>query len=199
MIKKLLDFPMVYLTLQWAIGAKKARKICIERFAKPKPGERVLDVGCGPGFVIEYMPKVDYVGTDIDHRYIDYAKKKYGSRGEFHCMELTTENAHQFGQFDLVLLNGVLHHIDDAGVLALLTLLRQSLSPGGRIMTLDGCYYESMSRWSRYFLDHDRGAFVRTESAYLALARQLFKDITYEHRKDLFGIPYDALVMILKA
>ncbi len=195
-MKSLLDYPIVYLTLQSFIGAKKARRICIQQYAKPQTGERVLDVGCGPGFVIEYMPQVEYVGTDIDRRYIDYANKRYGNRGKFHCVELNRDNADQFRNFDLILLNGVLHHIDDEGVIALLKLLRDSLREKGRVMTLDGCYYDSMSSWSRFFLRNDRGQFVRTEPAYLSLASQVFPHVSHERRNDLFSIPYEALVMV---
>ncbi len=198
MLSSLLEIPTVYLSLQALIGAKRARRRCLELFAKPQSGERVLDVGCGPGFVIDYLPKVDYVGTDIDPRYIAHAQQHYGDRGAFHCIELRADNIASFGKFDLILLNGVLHHIDDENAVGLLTLLRDALRPGGRVMTLDGCYVDSMSRLSRFFLDHDRGQFVRDRKQYEALASGIFANVSAHHRTDLFSIPYDALVMLCR-
>jgi len=195
-MKSLLKFPPIYLAIQAAIGAKKARKTCVDEFAKPSPGMRVLDVGCGPGFVIEYLPGVQYVGTDIDFKYIQHAKKRYGHLGDYHCLELNAENMRELGKFDVVLLNGVLHHIDDAGVLDLLTLIRECLNPAGHLMTLDGCFYESMSPVSRYLIRNDRGQYVREQDAYLGLAKHIFPNVEHHHRTDLFSIPYDALVMV---
>jgi len=197
-MKSLLKFPPIYLAIQAAMGAKKARKICIDEFAKPKPGMRVLDVGCGPGFVIEYLPNVHYVGTDINFKYIEHAKKRYGHRGEYHCMELNTENLRPLGKFDVVLLNGVIHHIDDAGALELLTLIRNCLNQSGCLMTLDGCLYETMSPISRYLIRNDRGQFVREQTGYIRLATQVFSNVEVHHRTDLFSIPYDALVMVCR-
>ena len=197
-MKSLLDYPLVYLSLQAAIGAKRARKLCLDQFALPIVGERVLDVGCGPGFVIDYLPKVDYVGIDIDRRYIDHAKKHYGDRGDFHCYELTAERARKLGSFDLILLNGVLHHIDDATTVELLRILAESLNPGGRLMTLDGCYMESMSPISRFLLNHDRGDFVRRQNEYVDLASGIFAKVEPIHRTNLFHIPYNALVMVCR-
>lgn len=197
-MKSLLDYPLVYLSLQAAIGAKRARKLCLNQFALPLGGERVLDVGCGPGFVIDYLPQVDYVGIDIDRRYIDHAKRHYGDRGEFHCYELTAERARDLGTFDLILLNGVVHHLDDATAVELLGILANSLNTGGRLMTLDGCYMESMSPISRFLLNQDRGDFVRPRKEYENLASGLFAEVDATHRTDLFHIPYDALVMVCR-
>ncbi len=197
-MKSLLDFPAVYLSLQAAIGAKRARKRCLDQFARPVAGERVLDVGCGPGFVLDYLPPVDYVGTDIDHRYIEHAKKHYGDRGQFYCEELTAKRAAEFGRFDLVLLNGVVHHLDDATAIDLLRILASCLSDRGRVLTLDGCYVESMSPVSRFLLKHDRGQFVRQREEYIALASGIFSEVEPTHRSDLFRIPYDALVMVCR-
>lgn len=189
---------MVYLTLQSMIGAKRARKRCLDQFAFPVAGERVLDVGCGPGFVIDYLPPVDYVGTDIDERYIDHARRSYGDRGQFHQMFLTADNASQFGTFDLVLLNGVIHHLSDQEATELLRILAGCLSPGGRLMALDGCYRDGMSSISRFLLDHDRGQFVRRQNAYESLASGIFCYVVATHRTDLFHVPYDALVWVCR-
>jgi SAM-dependent methyltransferase len=44
---------------------------------------RVLDIGCGPGYMVEYLRGATYFGFDINSRYIAYAKK-YGGRGSFY-------------------------------------------------------------------------------------------------------------------
>ena len=91
----------------------RARKICIQKYARYQNGERVLDVGCGPGYVIDSMPEVDSVGTVVDESYVAFAKKKCGRIGEFDLMEIPAKTIAELGAFDLILLNGVFHHLDD--------------------------------------------------------------------------------------
>ncbi len=195
-MKWLLNHPSLYMFYQTIIGAKRARRRCVEQYVRPVAGQRVLDVGCGPGYVIEYLPQVDYVGLDIDAQYIEYAQRRYGDAGEFHCVELTDQNADSFGEFDVVMLNGVVHHLDDQQTVDLLKLLRSCLTPGGRVVTLDGCYRDKMSPISRYLLRHDRGEHVRTEDQYVSLAKQAFPELDVHLHDDLFFIPYDLIIMV---
>src|SRR5262245_36600497 len=44
--------PRLYIGLQRMLGAERVRQISLERFAKLREGERVLDIGCGPGQVL---------------------------------------------------------------------------------------------------------------------------------------------------
>jgi SAM-dependent methyltransferase len=197
-MKFLLDSPFVYLAFQSLIGAKGARKKCLDEYIRATAGQRILDVGCGPGFVLDYLPPVDYVGFDINERYVRYAQAKYGDRGTFHCRYLDFDNAEMLGKFDWVLLNGVVHHIDDAGVRVLFQILAGCLKPDGALLTLDGCYQDIMSPISHFMLDHDRGKHIRTQEQYKQLACERFTDVSLYPRKDLFGIPYDALVLVCR-
>lgn len=195
-MKFLLNRPSIYLALQSFLGAKAARRICIQEYARPVEGERVLDIGCGPGFAIDYLPRVDFVGVDVDSKYIGYAQRQYGTRGKFYCMEWTPDRAREFQRFDLVMLNGVLHHLDDTMAEALLNCIAGSLRSEGRLLTLDGCWNETMSPISRWLIRNDRGQFVRTPAAYHRLAGQCFSKIELHRRNDLFRFPYDACVML---
>src|SRR5579871_5724251 len=60
-----LDVPVLYLTYQYLVGGIKARHRCITEHVRTKPGERVLDIGCGPGYVTRWLVKgTQYVGLD---------------------------------------------------------------------------------------------------------------------------------------
>jgi SAM-dependent methyltransferase len=164
-----LGSPAIYIGVQRLVGSDRLRRICLDSYLKLKPGERVLDIGCGPGYILDFMPDVDFVGFDTDPRYIDYARRKYGRRGRFHCAKFAAEHVRQLGAFDAIMLMGILHHLSDVEARDLLRLLSQGLTKKGRIVALDACFADDQSRIARWMAEHDRGEFVRTPVAYARL------------------------------
>ncbi len=83
-IRSILEQAPIYDLFQWLVGAHRSRKKVIEQFARPDEGMKILDIGCGSGKIIEYLPgTVQYYGFDYNKNYIDHANRKYGSRGTF--------------------------------------------------------------------------------------------------------------------
>ncbi|HEV2320414.1 MAG TPA: class I SAM-dependent methyltransferase [Verrucomicrobiae bacterium] len=192
----LFSYPAAYRLAQRWVGADYARKIFLAEYAKPAPGEKILDIGCGPGDILNYLPKVNYSGLDLSPEYIRAAQERFGSKGRFCCADvgLATIEGEQ-GTFDLVLAIGVLHHLDELQAGQLFALARRALSPGGRLVTYDGCYSPGQSFVARWFLDRDRGKFVRTKDQYLHLASACFSTVHPDLRHDLLRIPYTHLIM----
>src|SRR5205823_7002829 len=90
---------------------------------------------------------------------------------------------------------GVLHHLDDKEAIDLFQVARAALKPGGKLITFDGCFCEGQSRIARYLLERDRGKFVRTAEAYVALARKAFENVEVTLRHDLLRLPYSHIIM----
>ena len=155
----------------------------------------MLDIGCGEAAILDYLPEIEYVGFDASKAYISAATERYGSRGRFYCRAVTRETIEGIGTFDLVLASGVLHHLTDAESLDLFQLASRALKPGGRLVTLDGCFEPNQSIVARFLLKSDRGNFVRTREQYLALAQQAFPATKYSIREDLLLIPYTHIIM----
>lgn len=194
----LLDIPLGYLTCQWILGAMKARERCLREHVDLRNGMRVLDVGCGPGYVVELLAGAEYVGLDTDRRYIDYARRRYGRYGEFQCTALTHDFLEKRASFDYVLMNGVLHHLPDEDASEVLRLCHDALKMGGSVVTLDGFYADDIGPVSRFLLQRDRGKFIRTKSQYLALAGSSFSCVKSSEHRDYFHVPYNALVMVCR-
>ena len=82
--RRILETPFFYKLLQDIVGANSYRKQVIKQTVPVSKGLRILEVGCGPGNNIEYLPNgVEYVGCDISQKYIEQARRKYGNRGIF--------------------------------------------------------------------------------------------------------------------
>lgn len=176
----------------------KCRSIFVEKYVRPEKGDRILDIGCGLGDILDYLPDVDYVGFDMNQRYIDAAVKYYGNRGKFLCKNVSKETIKENSSFDIVMANGVLHHLNNEEAIELFELAQLALNPIGTLITIDGCYVESQSPIVQYLLLRDRGQYVRTKERYLALASKVFTNIKVSIRHDLLRIPYTHIIMECK-
>ena len=176
-IRSILSNPAVYDFAQTMMGASKNRVWMQNEFIQAKPGERVLDVGCGTADVLSVMPDVEYVGFDISEAYIERAQARWGQRGTFHAQLLDKPAVETLGKFDLVLATGLLHHLDDHEVHGLFETLAVALKPGGRVITVDGTYVDGQNPLARFVISKDRGQSVRTPGAYSTLAKQHFEAV----------------------
>jgi SAM-dependent methyltransferase len=178
------------------MGGESVWRVYLAGYVKPAPGDKILDIGCGPADVLNYLPAVNYTGLDISPEYIRSANQRYGARGRFCCGDVglaAIEGEH--GTFDLVLVTGVIHHLDDAQAARLFDLARLALRPTGRLVTFDGCYAPQQSPIARWLLARDRGKFVRTREEYLRLASARFSKVEPHLRHDLLRLPYTHLIM----
>jgi len=194
-VKALLGHPALYQAYQNAGGFFGARVKAISDYLALRPGMRVIDIGCGPGYILRHLPEgVDYVGFDIDESYIDHARRAFGHLGQFHCRYFDAAAAREFRGADVVMMNGVLHHIDDGELQATLSNVRDALTPDGVLFTLDGCYRNGQSRIARWLLDHDRGEFVRDEDGYDRVLRGAFAKVDLAIREDYSRVPYTFII-----
>jgi SAM-dependent methyltransferase len=194
-LTSILSVPSAY-RLFTRLVTRDGWRIHVDEHVKPLPGEKVLDIGCGPADILNYLPNVNYTGVDISPDYIEAAKKRFGERGRFLCGdvgELTIEK--EKGTFSLVLATGVVHHLDDQTAGKLFELAKLALGPNGRLVTYDGCYIDGQSPVARWLLGRDRGKFVRVRDEYERLAACSFKVVLPKVRQDLLRIPYTHLIM----
>lgn len=189
-----MNFPWVYRMLQCLIRSKKFTSEYVNKYVKTKEGEYILDIGCGTADVLEFLPKVKYYGFDSNHKYIDNAKKRFGNRGIFFCQELNEASIPNVN-FDIVLANTVLHHLNDDEAIQLFKLSAKCLKHGGRVITCDGCYSENGAFISKILLSLDRGKYVRHKEGYLKLAREVFNKVEYQVRNDLSNIPGELIII----
>jgi SAM-dependent methyltransferase len=108
---------------------------------------QVLDVGCGPGWMSEFLARCGYwvTGIDISEDMVQIARDRVNAIGgpvaegieaqaEFHAMhvrDIAWEN-----RFDAAVLYDTMHHFDDE--VETLRVILRSLVPGGRIYIREG-------------------------------------------------------------
>ncbi len=97
-------------------------------------GLRSLDLACGPGAFSDLFDGDDYVGLDLNRRYIDHARRHRKGTfvvGDARNVELPD------ARFDQILVFGLLHHLSDADVRAVLRECRRLLASGGHALVIE--------------------------------------------------------------
>lgn len=126
------------------IGLGRAFRQKTLGFAEVKPGESVLDVGCGTGVLTRLAALVvgqtGYaVGIDPAAKMIGVAKKnalKEVSRAEFR-LAVIEDLPFEDNRFDCVLSSAMLHHLPPDLKVKGLSEVRRVLKPGGRLVLVD--------------------------------------------------------------
>lgn len=195
MLRDVLSLARVYSVFGRLLGATPARKRYVERHIRPRPGDRILDIGCGPADILEALHDVEYWGLDQSAEYIESARNHYGARGRFHVETVGEGFVQRYSDFDVVLATGVVHHLRDEDALALFRVAKTALKPHGVLVTLDGTFIEGQSMLARFFTRLDRGLFVRSPEEYVRLAASVFPSVEMHVSHDLLRIPYTHVIM----
>jgi SAM-dependent methyltransferase len=108
---------------------------------------QVLDVGCGPGWLSEFLARCGYwvTGVDVSEDMVRIARERIAAidqpigegievRSEFHAMPVLEMPWRR--RFDAAVLYDAMHHFDDE--VETLRVIRRTLVPGGRIFIHEG-------------------------------------------------------------
>ena len=126
---------------------------------------QILDVGCGPGWMSEWLARCGYwvTGIDISPDMVRIAEERVAAiedeiaegiraQAEFYAMpvrEMPWEN-----RFDAAVLFDTLHHFDDE--LETLRVIHRTLAPGGRIYVEEGVRPPPGSEAERHLIEEMR-------------------------------------------
>jgi SAM-dependent methyltransferase len=194
-IARLLQVPHVYGLVQRGVAPPQRKRIFVDQHVCARPGDRLLDVGCGPGYLLDFLPEVDYLGFDPNAAYIARARKTYGHRGRFLVSAIDDFDATAVGPVDVVVAKGVLHHLDDDQVGKVAELARSVLRPTGRLVCLDPCLVPGQHPVARFLVSRDRGDHVRQPDDYRRLVARRLPNATVQERTDLLRVPYTHAIL----
>jgi ubiquinone/menaquinone biosynthesis C-methylase UbiE len=162
---------------------KVAHERAIKSFIKEiKPGEKVLDFGCGMGRILEYdlFQNTDYYGVDISSEMIKNARQKWKNRPHtsfyfYNDNGISLPFEHE--TFDYVISTWVFQHIvEDNKLEELITELARLLRPNGALLFIEqirGNEYVEMFNGTPFKK-------YRTERHYKEICGHEFAKINYE-------------------
>ena len=177
-IKKLssvLAHPTAYRVWQSPFAAAKFEPIL--RHNNLSRVQRVLDVGCGPGTNARLFEGRDYLGLDLNEDYVQQARQRTGM--QFEVADVCSYQADEASKFDFVLMNSLLHHIDDESTRRILKQLTHQLTPDGNIHILD-LVLPANRCLSRSLALADRGDYPRPLEKWYELFTEHFDKVLFE-------------------
>ena len=190
-IRNILNAPTLYQFFQRSGGFFGARLRAMERHLPLPSAGVIVDIGCGPGALRSHLPRTcRYIGYDTDQRYIDHARIHHADNADYHCRIFDGAESARVRPADVIMMNGLLHHLTDSQARTLLQDAFAALPPGGRIFTLDGCYTAGQTRFRKVLLDWDRGEHVRTANGYAGLFDEGTGQVRSFVAEDLSWFPY---------
>ena len=134
----------------------------LETIAKHKlitKNNSVLDIGCGTGHY-SAIPASKYLGVDLNNKYIEYAKSRYGSQNKtFRCVDATTIGKEN-NNFDIVLIVDFIHHLSDKDAIHLLSKVKNMANK--YLINFEPLREESPHIIDRFLMSLDRGKYIRT-------------------------------------
>lgn len=138
---------------------------------------RVLDVACGPGTNTGHFAHTDYLGIDMNERYIQDARTRH--RRNFLVADVCTYRVSPDERFDFILINSFLHHLPDADVANILSHLRTLLTNDGHIHILE-LVMPAQASIARRLARWDRGKYARPPEGWKTIFRGFFDPVVEE-------------------
>lgn len=195
-LKAALKIPGIYSLFQRLVGVDHARRWVTEQYFRTRPGDKIVDIGCGPGDLLEFLPQPRYVGIDISEEYVREGQRRYGNAAVF--LAGTTDDYHndeRVQDADLVICFGVMHHLNDDEAGRLLEFARRNLKPGGRFVGLEPCFLAHQAKLSAWLMARDRGQNVRHEHLWKSLLKSEFPDSSTSVLTGLMRVPYTHIIL----
>jgi ubiquinone/menaquinone biosynthesis C-methylase UbiE len=135
LVEQISDHPVLFIFIRGILENDfKAIRAVIRRHLKPGSGVKSLDLGCGPGAFATLFAGDEYVGVDLNARYIAHAQEHLP--GRFVCRD-ARQTDFEDAYFDQLLIFGLLHHLSDDDVRAVLDEALRLLKPGGSLLAIE--------------------------------------------------------------
>lgn len=172
LVDRLVGAPLVYRAWQAPFAHAKLAPVLANNDIRA--AHRVLDVGCGPGTNADHFRDAEYLGIDLNPRYVAYARRH--KPGRFMVGDATRLELPDRDTYDFILVNSLIHHLSDEEARSLLAALSGALAPNGFVHILDlvlprrRSVADLLARW-------DRGDHARPLSEWRDLFQRHFRPV----------------------
>lgn len=125
----------------------------------------ILDVGCGEGTMIPYLPSCSYVGVDLMLERLKFALDTYKGFNFVSCK--ACELPFQSDKFDLVFCRGLLHHLSSTEMPNVMKEMIRVCKNGGRVAFIEPNAINFSNIFLAIISRAERGIFYCSEKNFL--------------------------------
>ena len=200
-MKRILEIPQIYNFYQRLVGVYPYMRDFAQKYihisVKDKKIFKILDMGCGTGIIIPYLPKnIEYLGIDCSSKYIKYVQKNNPSK-KFLCQSVckTIDNN---DIYDLVLSKNVVSALSDEQLKKMLDVIIPHCDVNTKIIFSDMDYKSDASIVQRFFQSHERNRYIRSKEDYLKILYLYFNVDKIDEINGMYRIPYSKVVFECK-
>jgi SAM-dependent methyltransferase len=174
-LSHVMQYPTVYQL--WQAPFVQAKFAPVARHNDLSTVRRVLDVGCGPGTNAPLFSRMDYLGLDLNPWYIDRARRRF--QRPFVVADVCTYRAPEDARFDFILVNSLLHHLDDDNMSRVLRQLLGQHTSDGHIHILE-LVLPAQASIPRWLARADRGDHPRSLERWRTMFCEVFQEVIFE-------------------
>jgi SAM-dependent methyltransferase len=171
----LLEHALVY--RMWQAPFAEQKFAPVQAHNDLKGVRKVLDVACGPGTNTRHFAHCDYLGIDLNRRYIENARAR--TKRDFLVADVCTYRVPSYERFDFILVNSFLHHLSNLDMANILSHLRALLAEDGHVHFLELVMPKEVSV-ARCFARWDRGKYARPQEEWEAIFCDFFDPVIVE-------------------
>jgi len=176
-LEQLSKSPACFHYLKWCVefGYGNTKR----RVSRDYPtGESIIDIGCGTGEFSHLFPQDCYLGVDIYHAYIEFARKRNPGY-QFQVGDATALTSDD-SYFNIALIHGLIHHLKDRDARLVIEQAHRVLKPQGVLILIEDIPARGLNILGHVMHSIDRGGWIRTPDEYIDLCGGLFSLIVQE-------------------
>lgn len=170
----ILRWPFVYNLRFLVAGDQKKTSDFIKLNYKKLKCHEVLDLGCGTGDFCKLFKHSEYLGVDVNSKYVKFCKEKY-PKYNFICEDITKFPINK--KFDCTIFISTLHHLSDTAAKKVLSAAFKQTKKIVIVVDLN----PDTDPVRKFLIDHDRGNYVRTTEQKIKLLEDFGEVIKLEH------------------
>ena len=132
-ISNIFNFRSAYDALQNLLGAYNFMNFVVSKYVNPFLSENdvIVDVGAGSSKLYEFIREnITYISIEPNENYTQYAAKKFGA-ANFKILNGGYEALKELRDYNLVIIFGVIHHMDDKNAKRMLDYAVKNLKKNG--------------------------------------------------------------------
>ena len=166
----------------------------LNKYIDEKKIKIVYDIGCADSLFLKYNTNpIIYYGFDINPGFIQKSKEIYNNNTKFNfeCSSAAKIASLKFEQNSIVLMCGLIHHLNDNDALSLISNIN---SQNVQAFAIDPLRKNGQGFLNRLLISIDRGDYIRNENQY----KNIFQGFDVIHKNNFLRFKFDHIMHLKK-